>query len=273
MTGAATQPKTLELSPEGIEAFLDQLRRKGRSGGTVEKYRHDLTALYEFLPEEKRLDKYMLPTWQTWMTEQGYALRTVNSRLSAANSFVAYIGRRDLQVLSLERPEDTQPELTRQEYLRLLSTAKALGKERLYLLIKLFGTVGVPMQELPAVTVESVKSGGIVRKAEVYRVPGSLQKELLSFAKRSGIASGPLFLSKTGQPLRRTYVTDSIRNLCEDARVAPEKANPRCLQRLCRETKANMEREIARLVEQSYEHLLETEQLTIGWDETMTGAV
>lgn len=201
------------------------------------------------------------------MIEQGYALRTVNSRVSAVNSFLEYLGRRDLQVLSLEKPEDTQPELTRAEYLRLLSAARALEKERVYLLVKLFGTVGFSLQELPAVTVEAVRAGKLVIKSEVYRFSASLQQELMSYARRNGIVQGPLFISKAGKPLRRTYVSDSIRTLCGAARVSPEKANPRCLQRLCRETRANIAREIARLAEQSYDHLLETEQLTIGWEE------
>ena len=263
-----TENVSLRIRPEEIARFLLDLRQKGRSSGTVEKYRRDLYLFYDALPDSKEIDRYTLPQWQARMTEQGYALRTVNSRVSAVNSFLEYLGRRDLQIISLEKPEDTQLELTRQEYLRLLSTARALEKERVYLLVKLFATVGCSLQELSAMTVEAARSGEIVIKADVYRLPRSLQTELLSFAKRNGISSGPLFVSKAGQPLRRTYVTDSIRKLCEDARVAPEKANPRCLQRLCRKTRETIKCELARLVEQSYDHLLETEQLTIGWEDS-----
>lgn len=160
-------------------------------------------------------------------------------------------------------------ELPRAEYLRLLSTARALEKERVYLLVKLFGTVGCSLQELSAVTVEVARTGEIVIKSDVYRLPHSLQTELLRFAKRNGISGGPLFVSKAGQPLRRTYVSDSIRKLCEDAWVAPEKANPRCLRRFCRETRETIKRELARLAEQSCDHFLETEQLTIGWEDSV----
>ena len=50
---------------------------------------------------------------------------------------------------------ELQPELTRTEYLRLLQTARALGRERVYLLVKLFGTTGLTVQELEKVTVEA----------------------------------------------------------------------------------------------------------------------
>ena len=46
-----------------------------------------------------------------------------------------------------------EPELTRTEYLRLLQTARALNRERVYLLVKLFGTTGLTVQLLLQQTV------------------------------------------------------------------------------------------------------------------------
>jgi len=60
-----------------------------------------------------------------------------------------------------------------------------------------------------------------------------------------------------------TYLTQS---LCEEARVEKEKLSPRCLRKLYRATQEGIERSLAIIAEQSYERLLEKEQLTVGWD-------
>lgn len=53
------------------------------------------------------------------------------------------------------------PELTRNEYLRLLQTAKLLGKRQTYLLVLLFGTMDLPLHALSCVTVEAVREGWV----------------------------------------------------------------------------------------------------------------
>ena len=69
------------------------------------------------------------------LREQGYCPSTINSAVSAANSLLAFCGRRGWQVMPAPPPETEQPELTREEYLRLLQTARILEKERAYLLL------------------------------------------------------------------------------------------------------------------------------------------
>lgn len=267
MTGV--EREAIRFEHKDIGSFLEFLSAKNRSAGTLEKYARDLQTLYNFLPEEKSLTEQTLLQWQAWMVEQGYAVRTINGRLSAANSFLEYRGRRDLQLLSMDSPEDTPQaqELTRQEYLRLLSTARILAKERVYLWVKVFGSTGIRVQSLSAVTRESVEAGFFEEGERCVRFPEGLRKELRAYADREGILRGSLFLSQNGEPVRRTYVTDSIRALGREARVQEEKATPRCLQRMFRRTQRELQERVTRLVEQSYEHLLEAEQLTIGWSE------
>ena len=142
-------PSGLRLTPDDLEAYLDDLSRRGRVSGTLETYRRNIHALYEDLPEDKMVRPGTLRQWQRELLEGGYSPRTVNARISAANGLVSFLGRRDLQFVGALEVEDVQPELTRTEYLRLLTTARALDKERLYLLVKLFGCTGIPVQELP----------------------------------------------------------------------------------------------------------------------------
>ena len=263
-------PLGLKLTPDDLEAYLDDLARKGRVTGTLSAYRQNLYALYSDLSADKIVRPGTLNQWQQKLLEKGYSPRTVNVRLSVANGLMAFLGRRDLQSVGTLEVDDVQPELTRTEYLRLLTTARALDKERLYLLVKLFGSTGIPVQELSRVTVEAlheerfpIRSNGVV---QLLHLPDFLRKELLAYAQRNGISSGPIFCTKSGKPLGRTAVTDSIKQLCRDARVSEEKANPRCLKRLWQSTQDGIRTQIDLLVEQACDRLMEAEQLTVGWD-------
>ena len=263
----------MQITQESIEEYIAEMERRGRVQGTIDEYRRNLNLLYQFLPADKKLRRNSLDEWRRVMLQQGYTPRTINARVSAANSYLAFFGRRDLQQMHQLAIEDyLQPEMTRPEYLRLLQTARQQNKERLYLLIKLFGTTGLPVQALEKVTVAAVKSGRIVAggkdKPQEIRLPRCLQRELLEYAADEGLDSGPLFVTRSGKPLSRTNVADSIRHLCRDARVPEEKGNPRCLRRLYEDTRRDLLKNITALLDQTYEHLIENEQATIGWAAT-----
>ena len=149
----------LPLTPEGLEDYLDTLDRKGRSRETLDIYRRNLRFFYDDLPEDKTVRPGTLDGWRQHLLDKGYSPRTVNTRLSTVNSLMDFLGRRDLQSMGTLDGSQSQPELTRTEYLRLLSTARALGKERLYLLVKLFGSTDLALTDLPRLTVATLLEG------------------------------------------------------------------------------------------------------------------
>ena len=65
-----------------------------------------------------------------------------------------------------------------------------------------------------------------------------------------------------------TQVTAEIQSLSRDARVEAAKCTPRGLQRLYRATQAEIENDIRLLTARSYEQMLNTEQLAVGWENT-----
>lgn len=254
------------LSPELIEDFLKTLRQSGCAEETPRSYRQKLKQLYQYLPEDKCIQAGTLESWKDALLKKGYAASTINCCVSAANSLMHYCGHRELQAeCQLKRENGVQPELTRNEYLRLLSTARILGKEREYLLIKLFASTGIRLHDLPCVTVETVQAGKIVFTHSVLRFPVCLQEELSDYICRQGVSSGPVFCTRSGARIWRTNITKMIQALSRDAQVEGDKATPRCLRKLYQITQAGIETNIALLVEQTYERMLETEQLMIGW--------
>lgn len=259
------------MTREQIEDYVAHRQGEDRTSESIQKYARDLDALYRFLPEEKRIYPETLSQWRGSLLGEGYAPRTVNSMVSVANSFLKWLGHRELQLTGQLNIAYDQPELTRNEYLRLLSAARHLNKERTYLLVKVFTTVNITVLELPRLTVEAVRGDQVEFTANGVRylaaIPSCLRDELLDYARRSCITSGPIFVTRTGKPLGRTAVTAYIQSLAQTARVAPEKCNPRCLHKLYQSTMDGIEAAVRVLAEQSHERLLEQEQLLVGWQE------
>lgn len=274
--GAVQQPTiqdtSISMSTENIEEFLRELAQKGRTPETIERYRRNLDRLAGTL-DDGCIRRGTLEKSRERLLDAGYAPRTVNVDISAANSFVAFMGHREFQLLNALAAKNTlPPELSRNEYIHLLQTAKLLQREKVYLLVKVFANADLPVQELDDITVQAVRSGQIIigegKGRRSIRIPRCITQELLSYAERNRIQEGPLFLTKGSRtPMDRTSVTSAIRELCAVAKVPVEKGNPRCLRRLYLARRKAIEDNIALLVEQTLERQVEEEQLSVGWEE------
>lgn len=265
-------PAELTVTWEEVCRYLDSLAARGRRRETIQVYRPKLEAFYHFLPEDKRVAADTLELWRAALLREGYSPGTANTHVSAANGLLAYLGRRDLQLIGqLDTEEEIQPELSRTEYLRLLATARNLGRERTYLMVKVFALTGIRVSELNRVTVRAVEEGRVLTacdgRAKYVLIPACLRKELTVYLRRVGITAGPVFVTRSGRPMRRTQVSGEIRTLCRDARVDGDKSNPRCLRRLYQVTQERIRDSVQILAEQAHERMLEEEQLTVGWEQ------
>lgn len=73
-----------------------------------------------FLPEGV-LAKDSLSVWREQLLAEGFAIRTVNCRVSTVSALLEAMDCREFQVdRQLRPPQFEAPELTRQEYLRML---------------------------------------------------------------------------------------------------------------------------------------------------------
>ena len=258
------------ITPEKIESYLEYVRGRGCTNGTVMNYRRSLTKLYHWLPETKEIKKGTILAYQQALAKQ-FMPRTVNMLMAPINGLLEYLDVRALQVTTAlaPTPGEIKPELSRSEYLRLLSAAKLKQNERLYLLIKLFATTGIAVQEVPNITVEAVQSGKVVtfpnRIRKELRIPHCVQQELLEYCRENGIVSGSIFLTRSGSPISRTAISTMIQQLSKDSRVDRNKCNPRCLQKLYDDTQDNIQANVAVMLQMTYDNLLEKEQTLYGW--------
>lgn len=262
------------LSIELLEGFLEKWKERGCSISTLQEYRRSLLFLNSSLPEGKALTKDTGVRWKQWLEGKGFSTRTVNARLAAWNGLAQYLGHREWQVgISAGRQENVQPELTRTEYLRLLSAAKRLGQERNYLLIKTLGSAGLKLQELPMLTAEAVRQGRLrLGKqggpgARILHLPETLQRELEGYISRNGIEKGPVFVTARGNPLDRSNILHCMKRISYEAGVPAKKVNPRCLWNMYQAAWEGIWSGVLLLAEQAYGRLLEQEQLETGWED------
>lgn len=260
------------LTPGLIEEFLTSQEHRGIGASSLEAYRRNLKKLYEYLPEGKPLTAETGEEWKKWMEAQGVSPRSINSRLSALNSLCGYLGHREFQIFDFAEGQDVlQPELTRAEYLRLLQAARALEKERVYLLTKVLGGAGLRIQELSQLTAAAVEEGAVElryhndRCSRVLRIPTELRQELLAYIRRENISEGPVFRTAAGTPIARTYAVKLLQSVSHEAQVEPAKATPRCLWNMYCSTREMILSNISVLADQAYDRMLAEEQRIAGW--------
>lgn len=265
------------LTRSDIDLYLQDVASRGCKQGTLENYRRSLLNFFDRLPEGKQVSREKVYEYQEYLIGK-YTSRTVNMKMTAINGILGFLDLREYQSTVKASVDDTaiQPELSRNEYLRMLSAAKAIGDERLYLIIKLFGTTGIAVQEFDKVTVEAVRSGTIVtfpnRNRLALRIPACVQSELLEYAKEKGVKSGPIFLTREGRPLGRTTLSNMVPHIARYAKVEENKCTPRCLQKLYAETWDTIKSNVNVMLQMTYDKLLEQEQVIYGWQDVQLRA-
>ena len=265
------------LTRSDIDLYLQDVASRGCKQGTLENYRRSLLNFFDWLPEGKQVSREKVYEYQEFLIGK-YTSRTVNMKMTAINGILGFLDLREYQSTVKASVDDTaiQPELSRNEYLRMLSAAKAIGDERLYLIIKLFGTTGIAVQEFDKVTVEAVRSGTIVtfpnRNRLALRIPACVQSELLEYAKEKGVKSGPIFLTREGRPLGRTTLSNMVPHIARYAKVEENKCTPRCLQKLYAETWDTIKSNVNVMLQMTYDKLLEQEQVIYGWQDVQLRA-
>lgn len=215
-----------------IEAYCAALWSDERSAGTIAKYRRDVTAFADWLAG-RPATKETAAGWKAYLLEQHYAPRTVNPMLAAVNGFFKFAGW-DIRVkfLKVQRQlfRDTARELTRAEYDRLLTAAQSSGQERLALIMETLCATGIRVSELRYITVEAAEAGratvSLKGKIRTILLSTKLCRKLLKYARKQKIASGEVFLTKSGKPITRRQVWYELKRLCKAAGVETSKVFP-----------------------------------------------
>ena len=221
-----------------IEQFIESLRLDERAKGTVEKYRRDLAGFAAWL-DGQPVEAGTAAEWKEYLLASGLTPVTVNSKLSALNSFFRAQGWScRVKFIKVQRRvfREQSRELSQEEYHRLLSAARSAGRERLALLLETICATGIRVSEVRYVTVEAARTGrtdvSLKGKVRTLLLPQKLCRKLLRYARAQKSTSGEIFVTRSGKSLSRGQIWQDMKRLCSLAKVAPSKVFPHNLRHL-----------------------------------------
>jgi len=238
-----------------IESFRLHLLEEERSALTVEKYLRDVRAFQVFAGERTVSKQTVIEYKQQLITQ--YKPASANSMLAAINRFLDFCGWTAMKVKTIKVQQNLfaapERELSRSEYDCLLQAAKRKENERLNLVMQTICSTGIRVSELQCITVELVRHGrgeviGKGKHRMVFLRP-QLKKILLEYARRQGIKTGAVFLSRNGNPLNRHRIWADMKALCTVAGVDPRKVFPHNLRHLFARTFYSVEKDLLRLAD------------------------
>lgn len=222
-----------------LAQFEQGLRAEEKSEATVSKYLHDAAKFMDYVGEGNEVTKETVIAYKQLLAES-YAITSANTMLSALNSFLCMSGLRDCMVkcFKVQRPSfrERKLELSKEEYIRLVETAKRRGKRRLCLVMQAICATGIRVSELPFITMEALHTRrarvSLKGKTRIVILPLELCRELKRYARERHIMSGSVFVTRTGKPLDRSNILHQMKALCEEAKVERGKVFPHNLRHL-----------------------------------------
>lgn len=212
---------SIKISEGIISEFATYLHVRENAKATIQKYTSDIKAFFEYLDEDKCINKEILLQYKDCLIQK-YAINSVNSILAALNQFLEFLGTGNLKVRRIKK--------------KLIYAAKKDGKEQLALCMETIACTGIRISELKYFTVERIKRG----KIEIYNkgkyrkifLPKLLRENLLNYCKEHGIKTGWVFITKTGKLKDRSNLWREMKNLQKKAGVAETKIFPHNLRHL-----------------------------------------
>ncbi len=240
---------------ERIADYLESLEMEERCAATIVQYKREVR-LFLAWAGEAEITKETVIRYKDKLKDE-YRPTTVNVKLAALNSFFTFLGQLELKVRQLKIQRQAycsqDKELTQAEYERLVTAAKKQGNEKLAVLLQTICATGIRVSEVRFITAEAVETGEahvrLKGKNRTILLPGKLRKLLRRFIRRHHIRSGPVFVSRTGNPLDRTNIWRMMKNLCVGAGVPPEKVFPHNLRHLFARKFYSIDHDIVRLAD------------------------
>ncbi len=227
-----------KINEEMLVDYRHFLINSEHSAATVDKYMHDLNA-FVIYTDGKDFDKETVIAYKRMLCEDHTAC-SVNVMLAALNGFFRFAGWNDCMVKNLKVQRETfrmdNRTLSKEEYKRLLDTARKRGNIRLEMMMETMASTGIRVSELKFITVEAVRNGCAVvnlkGKSRSVLLPKALCQLLYDYIKKKDIRSGSIFITRSGRPVDRSNIWREMKELYEEAKVDKNKVFPHNLRHL-----------------------------------------
>lgn len=245
------------ITEELLEQYEAYMYEEEKRPSTIKKYLSDVRKLQGFAAGQDITKKRMIRFKTYLMEESGYKERSVNSFLVSANCFLQFMGWNDA-VVKLNKIQneifcEEERFLSKEEYKRLVKTAKQMGKERLAMIFQTIAATGMRISELRYVTVRAVEHGCLeIRNKGKYRkvlIPHKLKCILKRYIRENQIREGAVFVTAGGKVVDRSNIWREMKAICSNAGVEEGKVFPHNLRHLFAKCFYELEKDIAKLAD------------------------
>ena len=243
------------INLQTLSQYQQHLYEQEKSHPTIQSYLRSLKAFAVFL-DGRSYTKETAIRWKETLTSR-YAPNTVNAMLAAINGFAEFSGCPQFKVkpLKIQRELFIRPEreLTRSEYGRLVNAADRSGNRRLSLVLQTICATGIRVSEVKYLTMEAARRGraevSLKGKIRTILIPGKLCRKLLQYGRAQKIASGEIFLTRSGRGISRKQVWAEMKAVCRKAGVADSKVFPHNLRHLFARAFYQASRDVVKLAD------------------------
>ncbi len=230
--------KSHVIDKRQLDSYKDYLICEERSKATIDKYMHDLKVFFEFT-EGRNVDKKLVIAYKQELCSEHQPV-TVNVMLASLNGFFKFAGWDDCIVRNLKVQKETfrmdNKTLSKEEYRKLVETAKRKNNYRLAMIMETMASTGIRVSELRFVTVEAVTNGCVTvtlkGKSRNVLLPRALCRILSDYIKKKDIRTGSIFITRNGKPVDRSNIWREMKQLCAEAKVDKNKIFPHNLRHL-----------------------------------------
>ncbi|MBP5174209.1 MAG: tyrosine-type recombinase/integrase [Clostridia bacterium] len=220
-----------------IRIYLEHLEANGKSPNTISKYKRDLMLFLDFAGNETELNIGLMNRFKNHLLKRSQNKRkpgkpisysSINSQITTVNSMLNFFRRKDLSVklFSFQKKTYLENQLSADQIDTLIKAAEEMGKHRLAMIILTIASSGIRVSELSAITVESLSSRGVqvVNKGKSRSVllPIELKEILTKYCSDNKIVSGPIFITRKGNPVDRSNVWKEMKALAAKTSVPKE---------------------------------------------------
>lgn len=253
------------------QQYRTWLEEREYSPATVEKYTRTLERFFRDSGSGPRPAKEAVAAWRDELVRQGYAATGVNAMLAAVNGYQEFCGNPQGKAKPLKCQRrvfcDSDRELDREEYFRLLQAARSSGRKRTLLILQTICSTGIRVSELKYITVEALRRHrAAIRckgKCREILLPEELCRRLSKWCARCRIYRGPVFVTRNGNPVNRSVIWREMKVLCQQAGVAWKKVFPHNLRHLFARTFYRIEHDLSKLADMLGHSSIETTRIYI----------
>jgi|GEM_PF-2396681 len=222
------------ISSSLLTEYVHKCRADGQGEETAKVTYRNLRIFVDFCAN-KELNANLLSDWRRYLAERYTSPYTRNAMVSKTNTFLDYLGLFELRVKSFaveyhKLHSKSKYGVTLDELKKMLKYTEETKNFRVNLLLRVLAITGIRSGEIQYITVEAVNAGfsGFIhyKKPRNVLLPNSLCKHLTDYAKSQGITTGPIFITKQGNPMHQRNIGTDLKRIAVKVDIPKDKINP-----------------------------------------------